>query len=364
MTQQTTGLFAYTPATTPVQTPEMAELAAAAAVEPILKRWRHRCSSGLIDENGKVRNVFTKTPTEADNNVTRVIEEMNDVPEAMEEFAAALEARQKLFLMTGNQISMPVQNARLLEETSLDGCGFRLERHTSAVTDWDDERQLAEIYYDEINNLVKKVTGARYTFSNNHLLRQSEPLLGGNGPLAHLMAQSRGPVTNPHNDFTESYGEAIIKTVESGGIPHTQTFGLTNAIIEAGVTADELRSSRILIINTWRSVGDEPLRRYPLALADRRTVSNECLRSGLIGKVPSGEPRGGIDVYSAIHEAKHQWYYYPEMTPDEVLLWKGYDSAEVPAIPTLHASFDDPAAPPDAGERKSVEVRVLCVLPA
>ena len=51
------------------------------------------------------------------------------------------------------------------------------------------------------------------------------------------------------------------------------------------------------------------------------------------------------------------------MTAEEVLLWKGYDSAEVPLRPTLHTSFEDACTPVDAGERNSVEVRVLCLLP-
>ena len=60
--------------------------AAAAAVEPILERWRHRCSAGLIDETGKVRNVFTKAHRGAEDTVGRVIRELNQVPEARAEF--------------------------------------------------------------------------------------------------------------------------------------------------------------------------------------------------------------------------------------------------------------------------------------
>ncbi|MEJ2088044.1 MAG: CmcJ/NvfI family oxidoreductase [Gammaproteobacteria bacterium] len=366
VTAETTGVFNYLPPGQPGQqltTEEGKRLASAAAVEPILKRWRHRCSEGLIDDTGKIRNVFTKASSGAEHTVSRVIRELNEIPEAVAEFGAAFEARQQLSALTQHSVEMPVRNARLLTDASLDGCGFQLERHTSKVTDWQDDRQLADIYHEEINALVKRVTGATHAFSSNHLFRQSEPEVGGNGPLAKLMAQSRGPVRTAHNDFAESYGEGIIRTIASGGVPHTQTFGMTEAVIEAGLSEAELRHSRMLVINTWRAVGPEPLRRFPLALADRRSVPRACLRANLIGKVPSGQPRGGIDVYSALHDPGHQWYFYPEMTRDEVLLWKGYDSAEVPAKPTLHSSFDDPNTPPGAPERMSVEVRVLCLLP-
>lgn len=365
-TAATTGVFNYLPrAQAELElTPEQRDqLAAAAAVEPILKRWRHRCSDGLIDDKGKIRNIFTKIQPAAEDNVSRVIRELNQVPEASAEFEAALDARQQLDALSRHSVEMTVRNARLLEHASLEAQGFELRHHASAVTDWRDPRQLAEIYYDEINALVKQVTGADYTFSNNHLLRESEPELGGNGPLAKLMAQSRGAVRTAHNDFTESYGDGIVKTIAAGGIPHTQTFGLTEAIMAAGLSAAELSKYRIMVINTWRSIGAEPLQRLPLAVADKRSVPYDCLHKNLIGKVPSGQPRGGIEVFAAHYDPKHEWYFYPDMTADEVLLWKGYDSAEVPAQPTLHTAFDDLNTPPDAPQRMSVEVRVLCLLP-
>ena len=366
MPAETTGVFSYVYPEDLDRSDTLAErkrLAAAAAVEPVLRRWRHRCSEGLIDQAGKIRNVYTRAEQGVEANVSRVIRELNLVPEAVAELQAALDAQLALGALERRQEQMPVRNARLLTDASLQGSGFQLVHHTSAVTDWDDDRQLANVYYEEMNALVRGVTGATHVFSNNHLRRESEPALGGNGPLARLMAQSRGPVNAVHNDFTESFREGIIKTVASGGLPHTQTFGLTDAILKAGVSAEDLEQSRMLVINTWRAVGTEPLERFPLAVVDRRTVSRSCLHPTLIGKVPSGKPRGGIDIYNAEYEPGHRWYFYPAMTRDEVLLWKGYDSAEVPAQPNLHASFDDPNTPADAPERKSVEVRVLCLLP-
>jgi len=364
MQADTRGVIHYLPADQHAgNNPRAAELARQAAVAPILRRWRHRCSAGLIDESGKIRNVFTNMNRGTEDSVSQVIRELNEVPAAVAEFETALKAQRELAALCRHAAQTTIHNARLLADASLDSTGFQLEHHRSRVANWHDGRQVAQLYYPEINALVKKITGATHAFSNNHLLRQSEPERGGNGPLAKLMSQSRGPVLTAHNDFAESYGEGIINTVEHGGLPHTQTFGLTEPLMKAGISAQELRNSRLMVINTWRSVGPEPLRRFPLAVADRRSVPHECLRSNLIGKTPSGQPRGGIDVYSAHYDPAHRWYYYPEMTPDEVLLWKGYDSAEIPMQATLHTSFEDMNAPDDAAERLSIEVRVLCVLP-
>ena len=72
-----------------------------------------------------------------------------------------------------------------------------------------------------------------------------------------------------HNDFTETYGEALIRSVVTGQ-PHTQSFGMVQAMRkDPTVTEELLRSSRIILVNTWRD----------LALVDRRSVFRESLRS-------------------------------------------------------------------------------------
>ena len=362
-TQATTGRFAYR-GDPPEQTPLLRRLAETSAVEPLLRKWREHGSPGLIDANGKIRNVFTKSISGREDPVSQVIREINAVPEAVADFEAAWQASEQFDAIHRPRRDLEVLNARELTAPSLDTNGFVLAQHTSRVHDWTDEQQIATVYYEEMAALVKRLTGARYAFANNHLRRVSQPATGGDGPLARLMAQSRGPVLGPHNDFTDTYGEGLIRTVAAGGEPHTQTFGLTEAMLAADITEDQLRDSRILVINTWRSVGAEPLRRYPLAVADRRTVPPESLGRFTIGKRPSGEPRGGIEVFSATYAPEHRWYYYPEMTPTEVLLWKGYDSAEAPPRPTLHTAFEDLNTPADAAERESVEARVLCLLDA
>ena len=73
----------------------------------------------------------------------------------------------------------------------------------------------------------------------------------------------------------------------------------------------------------------------------------------------------------------HRWHYYPAMTRDEALLIKQWDSAGTLARSdglrgdaadasgtttfTLHSAFDDPATPPNAPDRQSIEVRCLLV---
>jgi len=59
---------------------------------------------------------------------------------------------------------------------------------------------------------------------------------------------------------------------------------------------------------------------------------------------------------------EHQWYYYPLMTKEEVLLFTQYDSAEdCGARFTFHTAFHDNAVPADLPQRQSVEVRAMAI---
>ncbi|CAE8657155.1 unnamed protein product [Polarella glacialis] len=70
----------------------------------------------------------------------------------------------------------------------------------------------------------------------------------------------------------------------------------------------------------------------------------------------------------------HQWSYFPEMTRDEAVLLKVWDSAgeafktapgkSVPATFSFHSAFEDPSSKPDAEDRESVEVRTIAFFPA
>ena len=60
----------------------------------------------------------------------------------------------------------------------------------------------------------------------------------------------------------------------------------------------------------------------------------------------------------------HQRYcYFPQMNPDEVLVFKQLDSRIEKSLVCPHTSFIDPTAAPDAAERHSIDIRFMCVFP-
>ncbi|MEM7020421.1 MAG: CmcJ/NvfI family oxidoreductase, partial [Pseudomonadota bacterium] len=131
---------------------------------------------------------------------------------------------------------------------------------------------------------------------------------------------------------------------------------------------------RFAIINVWRNIVDEPVATHPLALCDSQTVSPEDL---VVFEIHYSDRIG--ENYFAKYSPVHKMYYYPEITRDEALLIKQWDSAgalastggeqgdavqpDGPCTFSFHSAFSDPTTPEDAPDRWSIEVRCMVVYP-
>jgi hypothetical protein len=95
--------------------------------------------------------------------------------------------------------------------------------------------------------------------------------------------------------------------------------------------------------------------RSPLACCDAATLAAPDL---VPSERRSADRIGEIELVS--WNPAHRWYYYPEMTPAEVLLLKTFDSArDGRATRTIHSAFSNPLAAADAPPRESIESRML-----
>ena len=108
------------------------------------------------------------------------------------------------------------------------------------------------------------------------------------------------------------------------------------------------------IINLWRPIKG-PLLDSPLAVCDARTVKpGDLVPSDLVYPHRIGE------TYSVKYNPEHQWFYVPNMTADEILLLKCFDSkTDGRARFAPHTAFADPTTPSDAPPRESIELRTL-----
>lgn len=213
--------------------------------------------------------------------------------------------------------------------------GFQLMRLPSTVTDFYDDEAVRSRYFAEVESLVQKATGARRVKIFDHQRRQRE---AGRPPLSfgrHGNGKNPAAVGRVHNDYSEVSGHRRL----------------------ALEMPDEPSNSKFMILNLWRPLL-HPAIDTPLAVCDARTVDDkDWVSADLIYQERQGQ------LYLSTFSTRHEWYYYPGMDVDEVLVFKTFDSRrDQPARMTPHGAFDDPSVPPDTPLRRSMEVRCLVLL--
>ncbi|KAF6791690.1 hypothetical protein CSOJ01_14304 [Colletotrichum sojae] len=126
--------------------------------------------------------------------------------------------------------------------------------------------------------------------------------------------------------------------------------------IEDKVFAEEVAASRrFQIINAWRPL--KPVFKDPFAVTDARSVPD----SDMVGlPVRAGDYMD--ESWAARPNHAHRWYYKFAQKPDEVLIFKCFDSVDdgKTARRVLHSAFTDPAQEHMA-PRESFEARATVV---
>jgi hypothetical protein len=250
--------------------------------------------------------------------------------------------------------------------------GFEL-RHSPVknAVDFLDHQQVTRIYYPECAALVSEVTGGRaYAFDHN--IRSAT----GQQNQTEIRGGQRvqGPAHVVHGDYTlRGAPERLAQLAEPPegndtlkGVLKAGERLIDHVDVAEGLTKD----GRFAIINVWRNIDDAPVSKYPMALCDGQTVSSEDL---VVFEIHYPNRIG--ENYFAHSSRDQKMYYYPQMTPDEALLIKQWDSAgplarsggqrsdnDIPNQPctfSFHSAFEDPDTPEDAPDRWSIEVRCV-----
>ena len=230
---------------------------------------------------------------------------------------------------TDDKKHMKVSNGRLIaDQLSLDEQGFVFVLHHTQVADFFDSEQLQSVYYPEVEQLIRRESGASRIVIFDHTLRS------GDEPEREAKL-IREPVLSAHNDYTEWSGPNRLREFFAE-------------------QADELLKTRFAIIQVWRAI-NQPIQSNPLALADAKSVAMDDL---LVAE--RRYPHRIGQTYRLKYSPNHRWYYFPEMRRDEALVFKVYDSlTDGRARFTPHTSFIDPASAADAPPRQSIEVRAF-----
>jgi hypothetical protein len=212
---------------------------------------------------------------------------------------------------------------------SLERNGFVLVERATAVKNFWDPEEVERAYIPEVISLVTELTGADKVITFGTMVRTD----------AKDTRQGNLPAFGAHVD----YGDRTVRQC---------------AIDVLGEEEGErwLRG-RYILINVWRPI--TVVHRSPFAVCDASTVeaadlNDSEVRGGL------GDPnRPTLYGYSVSFNPNQRWYYVPNMRPDEVLVFKLFDSDSSAVQWTAHSAFEHPDTPPDAPPRESIEIRTI-----
>ena len=226
-------------------------------------------------------------------------------------------------------VTVTIRDGRSEAETfDLDRSGFAFRAMPATDIDFHDPGQVERDYYPLLETLLKAETGASRVRIFDHTVR----VTGGGTDAAN---PTRLPVHRAHVDYTVKSGPERVRDL-------------------MGDEAANLLTGRVAEINVWRPIVG-PVRASPLAVAEADSLRpEELIATDLVYEDRVGE------IYEFAPDPAHRWVYFPEMTRDEVLLLKSYDSAtDGRARFTPHTAFAHPETPADAPARQSIEVRAF-----
>lgn len=224
-------------------------------------------------------------------------------------------------------------------ELRLDEHGFEFHRRPTTFSDFYTESEVKERYYADVRRAMLEFTGALEVVVFDHNVRSAVRAARGDTGV-------RIPVEHIHNDYTAASGpKRKLEILEGAG-------------------RLELAKKRVAFVNLWRPI-ISPVQDNPLALCNAKSVANADLVPTYIrhfGEADLDNPRHTGEIYSVRHRDAHEWFYASDMTADEVLLLKCYDSLDDGRARFMpHTGFSNPACPPEFTPRESIEARTLVV---
>jgi len=252
-----------------------------------------------------------------------------------------VEARRSNAAFDAHQVL--IYDARAIQDQfSLDREGFTLVKHTSTVAGAPEIRtanvthamgrnSINDAYHHEVADFLRKLACARA------VIGQKSGLIVRTSTQAKTKTWA-GPAGFVHLDY----------------VPATAEMFRDISIEAEGCTIAPYR--RFAVYQTWR-VLSQPPQDNTLAVCDGRSVpaSDAVVFEAVVG--PPDVPGSRFKARMCKYRLGHRWYYFSNLNPDELLIFKGYDSEIPDAMNAMHTAFDNSSAGPNAIPRESIEAR-------
>lgn len=216
---------------------------------------------------------------------------------------------------------------------AVDKEGFSVHEFKTEYENWEDDESVRQKFYPEVVEFLKRSTGAKRVLVFDHTIRTK---INETKKLTQETNTSqRAPVMLVHCDYTAESGPLRVRQLLKE-------------------EAEDLLSRRVAFFNVWKPV-HRLVEERPLAMCDvTSSPSEDFFKLHLNYRDRVGEN------YVMRHSPNHKWWYFPKMTPEQVILLKTYESeTDGRARFVGHSAFEDPNSPPDALFRESVEIRTI-----
>ncbi|KAL6712736.1 hypothetical protein ACLMJK_009674 [Lecanora helva] len=221
-----------------------------------------------------------------------------------------------------------------VKDFSVDKEGFSLHNFHTDFSDWETNDLVKNKFYPEVVEFLKKEQGAKRVLVFDHTIRTQKN--AAKALTQETNTSQRTPVMFVHCDYTAESGPTRVKQL----LPDE---------------ADSLLSNRVAFFNVWKPI-HRTVEENPLAMLDvTSSRPSDFFKLHLRYRDRDGEN------YIMRHSEGHRWWYFPEMTPEQVVLLKTFDSevGDGRARFVGHSAFKDPSSREGAPPRESVEIRTI-----
>jgi hypothetical protein len=218
------------------------------------------------------------------------------------------------------------------DQFSLDRQGFVLLDHEAGLDQDSDLSIEAPEYLASVGALLKQVSGADLVLPQGKgLLKRYAERAGVEGAI--------GPSRWAHMDYTHYAAHKWVEWME-------------------GWEGRELRQyPRFVIFQTWRCLSPPP-QDNTLVLCDSSSIrAEDCITFDACLAKPYDAPGNQFESQLCPYDPGQRWYFFSNLMPNELIVWKAFDSDPARDAQPLHNSADIPGLPDGSAPRVSVEAR-------
>jgi hypothetical protein len=239
------------------------------------------------------------------------------------------------------------------DDFELDTHGFCIAKHKSVIQDFHDRASVDALYLQEVEALVRDLTGASCVAAQGWMIRTSADLTARAKEKVAGYQHNGGiqpPAGEAHVDYNEITARRAAERIYGQAFPNGPGY------------------RRYICFSLWRTFSPGP-QDWPLAVCDGRTVTDEETASNtlfVVDAFPTGPaltaPVENEDQMIAAtifrYRPRHRWWYFSNMAADDVLLFKFQDSDHSVTWRCPHTAFHDTSLP-NTQIRESIEVRCV-----